>query len=49
MAVPDEVNVVGYGNTHLSRYFTPAITSIDPHNDEMAAVLCQYLVVARAK
>jgi len=34
--VPQQINVVSYGNTALARYFTPKITSIDPHNAEMA-------------
>lgn len=37
--VPRDFGVVSYGNTELGRYFTPAITSVDPHNEEMAAVL----------
>jgi DNA-binding LacI/PurR family transcriptional regulator len=47
MKVPEEVNVVGYGNTHLSRYFTPPMTSIDPCNEEMADVLRAFLDPAR--
>lgn len=34
--IPGEVRLVSYGNTHLARYFTPGITSLDPHNAEMA-------------
>jgi DNA-binding LacI/PurR family transcriptional regulator len=34
--IPDEVSVIGYGNTELARYFTPAITAIDGHGEEMA-------------
>ncbi len=33
--VPDDLNVVSYGNSDIARYFTPAITSVDPHNAEM--------------
>lgn len=36
VAVPGDVRLVSYGNTHLARYFIPAITSLDPHNAEMA-------------
>lgn len=36
-AIPDEISIVSYGNTDLARYFTPAVTSIDPHSAEMAA------------
>jgi DNA-binding LacI/PurR family transcriptional regulator len=32
----EDFRLVSYGNTDLARYFTPAITSIDPKNDEMA-------------
>ncbi len=41
--VPGDVNVVGYGNTHLSRFFTPPISSVNPHNAEMAEVLAGFL------
>jgi DNA-binding LacI/PurR family transcriptional regulator len=41
--VPEDLHVVSYGNTELARFFTPAISSVDPHNAEMAAVLCQLL------
>lgn len=43
-SVPGEFGVVSYGNSDLCRYFTPAITSIDPHNAEMAAELTRILV-----
>jgi GntR family transcriptional regulator of arabinose operon len=35
MDVPGDLNVVSYGNSDIARYFTPAITSVDPHNGEM--------------
>lgn len=41
--VPGDVAMVSYGNTHLARYFTPAITSLDPHNAEMASRTAQIL------
>lgn len=34
--VPADISVISYGNTDLARYFTPKITSIDPHGEEMA-------------
>lgn len=34
----EHIALVSYGNTDLARYFTPAITSIDPHYTEMAAI-----------
>jgi len=42
--VPEDFNVVSYGNTDLSRFFTPPITSVDPHHAEMAAVLSEILL-----
>ncbi len=42
-SVPGEFNVVSYGNTDLSRYFTPPITTVDPHNAEMARILTQLI------
>jgi len=41
--IPEDVNVVSYGNTDLGRFFTPPITSVDPHNAEMASVLAEIL------
>jgi DNA-binding LacI/PurR family transcriptional regulator len=34
--IPEEVSVISYGNTDLAKYFTPKITSIDSHCEEMA-------------
>jgi DNA-binding LacI/PurR family transcriptional regulator len=34
--VPGDIRLVSYGDTHLARYFTPRITSLSPHNAEMA-------------
>ena len=34
--IPEEISIVSYGNTDIARYFTPPITSIDPHSREMA-------------
>jgi len=41
--VPGEMGVVSYGNTDLARYFTPALTSVDPHNEEMARQVAEFL------
>jgi DNA-binding LacI/PurR family transcriptional regulator len=41
--IPEQVRLVSYGNTHLARYFTPAITSLDPHNSEMAHMVGEIL------
>jgi DNA-binding LacI/PurR family transcriptional regulator len=35
--IPSDLSVISYGNTDLARYFTPKITSIDPHGEEMAS------------
>ncbi|MBD3317263.1 MAG: GntR family transcriptional regulator [Chitinivibrionales bacterium] len=35
ISFPEECTLVSYGNTEPARYFTPAITSIDPHSEEM--------------
>jgi DNA-binding LacI/PurR family transcriptional regulator len=35
-SLPRDVSVISYGNTELARYFTPKITAIDPHSEEMA-------------
>jgi DNA-binding LacI/PurR family transcriptional regulator len=43
MRVPEDVRLVSYGNTDLARFFTPAITSVNPHNEEMAANLIELL------
>jgi len=40
---PGEMNLVSYGNTDLARFFTPAVTSVDPHNEEMAVLLVNVL------
>lgn len=33
--IPYDISVLSYGNTDLARYFTPRISSIDTHNEEM--------------
>lgn len=43
VAIPGEIGVVSYGNTDLARYFTPALTSVDPHNEEMARQVAAFL------
>jgi DNA-binding LacI/PurR family transcriptional regulator len=43
VAIPGEMGVVSYGNTDLAKYFTPALTSIDPHNEEMAGEVAAFL------
>jgi DNA-binding LacI/PurR family transcriptional regulator len=41
--IPGEVNLVSYGNTDIARYFTPGITSLDPHAERMIACLEELL------
>lgn len=43
VGIGDEMRLVSYGNTDLARYFTPAVTSVDPHNEEMAQRLVALL------
>ncbi len=43
-SVPGDFFVASYGNTDLSRFFTPAISSVDPRNAEMARLLGELLV-----
>ncbi len=40
---PEDIRLVSYGNTELARYFTPAITSVDPHNEAMALQAAEIL------
>lgn len=42
--VPRDMRLVSYGNTDLARYFTPALTSVDPHNEEMAQKLVELVL-----
>jgi len=41
--IPQQATLVSYGNTDLARYFTPAITSIDPHYSEMAETIAKII------
>jgi len=43
MSIPGDLYLASHGNTALARYFTPALTSVDPHNEEMAAHLAGML------
>lgn len=43
--VPRDLRLVSYGNTDLARFFTPSISSVDPHNNEMADRLIDVLRV----
>jgi len=35
--IPEDLRIISYGNTELAQYFSPGITSIDSHAEEMAA------------
>jgi DNA-binding LacI/PurR family transcriptional regulator len=41
--IPEAMSLVSYGNTDLARFFTPALTSVDPHNEEMVLRLLDVL------
>ncbi len=43
VAIPGDLHLVSHGNTDLARFFRPALTSVDPHNDEMAQRLVEVL------
>ena len=42
-SVPGDFGVVSYGNSDLARFFTPAISSVDPRNAEMSSILAEIL------
>jgi DNA-binding LacI/PurR family transcriptional regulator len=46
LSLPGDIRLVSYGNTDVARYFSPKITAIDSHAQEMASrtkdiILCQ--------
>ncbi|MBD3391137.1 MAG: GntR family transcriptional regulator [Chitinivibrionales bacterium] len=43
MHIPGDLCLVSYGNTELARFFTPTITSIDPHSEEMAETMARIM------
>ncbi len=42
--IPDDISVVSYGNTDLSNFFTPAITSVDGHQQLMAKKIADMII-----
>ena len=40
---PGDMSLVSYGDTDLARYFTPGITSVNPHNEDMVSRLVEVL------
>jgi DNA-binding LacI/PurR family transcriptional regulator len=36
LSIPDDIRIVSYGTTDLARFFTPAISSVDGHQQLMA-------------
>src|SRR5690606_1689533 len=42
--VPDDVQVVGFDNLDDGRFTVPALTTVEPGNDEMADAICALLV-----
>jgi DNA-binding LacI/PurR family transcriptional regulator len=43
-AVPDDVQVIGFDNIGDGRFTTPALTTVEPGNAEMADAICALLV-----
>lgn len=43
ISVPERAALVSYGNTDLARFFTPAITSVNPHHGEMGEILSRII------
>ena len=43
LGIPDDISIISYGNTYLAQYFTPAITSIDPHYMEMSRLIAEII------
>ncbi len=41
--IHNKVAITSYGNTDFARFFTPAITSIDPHYKKMAALSAEII------
>ena len=41
--IPDELVIVNYGNTELTRYFTPALTAIDCKYEKMATLVGEFI------
>jgi DNA-binding LacI/PurR family transcriptional regulator len=41
--IPAEIRLVSYGNTELARFFTPSVTSIDPHYEQMAGLTAEII------
>lgn len=46
IAVPQEMALVSYGNSELAKFFTPAITSVNGHHDQIARSLSQIILNA---
>lgn len=44
LRIPQDISVVSYGNTDLARFFTPAITSVDGHQQLMALKIAEMIM-----
>lgn len=44
LRVPQDVQVIGFDNLEAGRYAVPALTTVEPGNDEMAQATCALLV-----
>lgn len=52
LRVPEAVTVVGYGDSHYARYFTPPLSSVHQPKEEIATLACDRLfsrIAARKK
>jgi DNA-binding LacI/PurR family transcriptional regulator len=47
-SLPEDIALVSYGNTDLAKYFTPGITSVDAHAEEMASRTARIIQAHRA-
>ena len=43
LRIPQDISIISYGNTYLAQYFSPAITSIDPHYQEMSRLIVEII------
>ncbi len=41
---PDDISIVSYGNTDMAKYFTPSITSVDCHNEQLALKTSEIII-----
>ncbi len=44
LVFPDDISIVSYGNTDMAKYFTPSITSVDCHNEQLALKTSEIII-----